>query len=1169
MFRNILTKLSVAGALLAPCLASALPTQYYSQESKLASGRWVKIKVTQTGMQQITFDQLREWGFSNPEQVSVYGYGGVVGYDDRITSSLPDDLPRQLSVTSGDRILFYGESNYRLDFGYLNAYTARQITPMFQRNNAAEAGYYFITDSRDDSDTSPAAIPYSAGDGSRVYTYHRSIGGFEEEFDNPFRCGQIYFGHDFSEDRSISFTFPMPDRYTDSDDGNAVYVFPLLICGDKIGYFDVNINGESSRTPVSYINDVENYLQFGHNLPQSSSQTVLSRYIKTPEIAPDENTLRVDITAEANYSYASLDNLTFYYPRKNILRGAQLMITDDLLPGGAVEQLSEASDRIQVWDVHRPQYVVPYETSFDPDASTLSFSINSAYNASTSTGYGFRAVAFDPDATDGFYSVEYAGEVSNQNLHALPTPDLVIITTDMCRVQAERLARLHRDYLKQDVIVLSQEEIFNEFSSGTPSNMGIRRLVKMFYDRGVLSAIGSAQSKMRSLLFFGGGMYDNRAFSSMAKAFADQGALTLTYGTKDHSVMVYTTKSYTTDAYYGMVEDNTASFNIRTAQQQVSVGRIPAYNDGDAITAVDKIEQYLQNPPTFDVNHRALIITDSGDVNSHMANGEGVAKILETYSPGITNIKVYSALYELSGTTNILATNAIAEALKNGVGFFTYSGHGKPDWFSRHKLWSTSNVLSTDYSYYPVAMLATCHGYAFDLAVNDISSEMLFKSNGGMIGVIGHGRKAYQSANQVLNEKVAKVYSNADTYTLTGDLYRMGRNELIKAYSTSVQYLDNTLCYNYGGDPALPLYAPDSAMTITGINGTDVSASGAIATIESLVSNKVEGFIGREDDPSVVDESFNGHVHLSLYESPTTRRIIIHPLNDWTARDTSDVVRLDQDLLSVSVGTVVNGRFSVNFSSALPLRKGDYNRMTLYAYSDDYSRYVSTFTTKTVIKPSQNSDYQYDTTPPSILKFYIDSPDFRSGDLVSNNFTLYALIGPDESGIRSQAAGIGAATRVVLDGRKSILIPAPNIKPQPDGTTLITFPVTTISDGRHEMLLNVADNVGNTSSTSIEFVVINEPAKASLAIAERPARTQATISLDHTFGQQPEGRLVIEDADGNTVHTVENCAFPYEWDLFDAKGNPVADGLYTAYAILKSGLQYAATPRAEILVLQK
>ncbi|MDE7136221.1 MAG: hypothetical protein K2N91_06285, partial [Muribaculaceae bacterium] len=121
----------------------------------------------------------------------------------------------------------------------------------------------------------------------------------------------------------------------------------------------------------------------------------------------------------------------------------------------------------------------------------------------------------------------------------------------------------------------------------------------------------------------------------------------------------------------------------------------------------------------------------------------------------------------------------------------------------------------------------------------------------------------------------------------------------------------------------------------------------------------------------------------------------------------------------------------------------------------------------------------------------------------------------------------------------------------------------------HEMIFTVADNVGNTSSESIAFVVINEPAKASLSVAERPARTQALISLDHTFAQQPEGRLVIEDADGNTVHTVENCSFPYEWDLFDANGAPVADGLYSAYAILKSGLQYASTPRVEILVLQK
>ena len=57
--------------------AGAYTPSYYTSNSKLNSGNWVKVKVTEIGMQEITYDQLREWGFSDPSKVCVYGYGGT------------------------------------------------------------------------------------------------------------------------------------------------------------------------------------------------------------------------------------------------------------------------------------------------------------------------------------------------------------------------------------------------------------------------------------------------------------------------------------------------------------------------------------------------------------------------------------------------------------------------------------------------------------------------------------------------------------------------------------------------------------------------------------------------------------------------------------------------------------------------------------------------------------------------------------------------------------------------------------------------------------------------------------------------------------------------------------------------------------------------------------
>ena len=56
--------------------AQAFSSAIYTRTSKLASGRWVKIEITESGIYQLTFDELERMGFSNPENVRIYGLGG-------------------------------------------------------------------------------------------------------------------------------------------------------------------------------------------------------------------------------------------------------------------------------------------------------------------------------------------------------------------------------------------------------------------------------------------------------------------------------------------------------------------------------------------------------------------------------------------------------------------------------------------------------------------------------------------------------------------------------------------------------------------------------------------------------------------------------------------------------------------------------------------------------------------------------------------------------------------------------------------------------------------------------------------------------------------------------------------------------------------------------------
>lgn len=98
-----------------------------------------------------------------------------------------------------------------------------------------------------------------------------------------------------------------------------------------------------------------------------------------------------------------------------------------------------------------------------------------------------------------FPTPKVIGEVANQDLHALPQTDMIIIAQPGLASQAERLAEAHRTRDGLTVQVVAPEAIYNEFSSGTPDATAYRRFMKMFYDRRTSEA-----DAPKYLLLFGG-----------------------------------------------------------------------------------------------------------------------------------------------------------------------------------------------------------------------------------------------------------------------------------------------------------------------------------------------------------------------------------------------------------------------------------------------------------------------------------------------------------------------------------------------------------------------------------------------------------------------------------------------------------------------------------------
>ena len=204
MMMKYFVRTAVSILVMACCAFSvnALDKEYYASTSQLASGKWVKIAVTQSGIYQITADDARNWGLgSDLSQIHVFGYGGAPLSETMNGDNYADDLPQMPVVRSDNRILFYAQGP--VTWEYLN-----DVIPHLQHQHPyAQKGFYFVTN---DSRFSDIEITRATNEptGMTVTSYVERL-FHEEDIINPGETGQSFLGEDFKSRRNQSFNFDL------------------------------------------------------------------------------------------------------------------------------------------------------------------------------------------------------------------------------------------------------------------------------------------------------------------------------------------------------------------------------------------------------------------------------------------------------------------------------------------------------------------------------------------------------------------------------------------------------------------------------------------------------------------------------------------------------------------------------------------------------------------------------------------------------------------------------------------------------------------------------------------------------------------------------------------------------------------------------------------------
>ncbi len=1105
----------------------AFSSANYTRTSKLASGKWVKIEIPESGIYQLTFNELAQMGFSNPQNVRIYGLGGYP-ISETLDGSQIDDLQQVPIKIYDNKICFYACGAVKFTMSTPTG------TPHYTRefNSYSSNGYYFITDNDGTSLLEPAT---NNGTTTATVTRAQSFDYWHHEQDriSPGESGKEMMGEDLVGG-VIDVPYSIPDLCTDS------MVVVNICAGAKVtaaSYIYGKLNGNNL-----------NFQNIAAKIYAPANSFVYYNYASpyvgyTPaegEQVPTEGNINVNISSNSGIvSSAWLDYITITYLHNNTLEGAadnQLRLGLNKLTKQDRITFAEANTDIQMWDINDPQNPTICVMSTDDDG-VLGFAPNLAANMR-------QYIAFDP--TKDLKSISNFYDVENQNIHGLSDPNMIIVTCEELMPQAERVAQMHRDNDNMVVHVIDQQKIFNEFSSGTPDAMGIRLMCKMFYDRN--------KNKFKHLLMFGAGNYDNR------QLHAKRECTILTYEANISNDEEY---SYVCDDFFGMLDDN-SGIELAKDYLRLGVGRIPSASLQEAESDINKLLDYVNNPDYGPWRNDVLLTADDYDNGLHAFQTEGINNIIvDELATGMMNNKVYVSQFPNDATGFAFeARKELTSKLKDGQYFMTYVGHSNPNFMTYEvKLWGADQCSSVEYPHLPIITTATCNVARYDCNHRGLAEIMFHKQGGGAIALVTSARSVYATDNDALNQAFVRAMF---CYNTKGYMPTIGEAYMLCKQSFGNKINNNKMSFYLLGDPAMKINYPKPLFKITKINGTDVGTaainSGAMqeVTIEAKVYNP---------DGTTVNTSFNGDATLSIY--------------DLKKKETSITVRVErvdvtrdiyfpQDLLTRVNGRVVNGVFTA--TAVIPryiLSTGSYGSVKVYAHRDDSQEMVNgSFDLLRLNSYNENNPLTVnDNMPPVIEAMYFnDEQSFNNGDIIPKGSTLYIRASDDYS-FNNQSMAMGNSMSLQLDGGKTTYPFVTSFTTLEDnGKALsIEFPMD-LTEGRHTLQYTVYDAAGNKATETISFLVGNE-SNLELTVEEEPAMTEATFNVVSTLPTTPDVTIKVLDNVGNLVWSTTTANFPYTWDLTDSNGNRLSAGVYKFFGTYKGNNTYGGTEIGHIIII--
>ena len=1075
------------------------------ENSVLSSDKWYKVSVTNTGVHKLSYKDFQNLNIElndiNINSIKLFGNGGGMlpnlnsqfRYNDLQENAIyVYDFNNNGYFNSNDYILFYAESP--------NKWSYSESIDLFEYKEHlfSDECYYFITIDTDSNGKRILNKPLLT-DYTKVIKSFNDFKVHESNIENLIQSGREWYGERFGIIDNYVFDFSFPNLIN----SEPIYI-KTSVAARSLNSSSFTVNANSNF--ISNINIPNIVYDYATEYAKKASNT--QTYISSSD--------QISIELEFNYSennaigwldYLQLNARRSLAMHNNILNFRDFESLDSLAIGKF--EISNANSSTIVWDVTDVLNIKKVNANLN--GSVLSFI--------DSLDILREYCAFE----NSFLTPNLIGMIENQNLHNISLDvNYVIISHPIFLTQANRLSDIHEYYDNLTSVVVTPQQIYNEFSSGMQDVAAIRDFLKMLYDR--------QNSNLEYALLFGDGSYDNKD-----RIINNTNFIPTFQSTNSLSPV----NSFVTDDFFALLDDDDG--DLINDLIDIGIGRFPAKNLNEAINLVDKVETYYSAESLGDWRNSITFIADDGDAkdgNLHMSDADKLANFLDTNNLNVNINKIYLDNYlqesTPGGPRSPDAQEAINRSIDNGTFLVNYSGHGGPLGWTQERILEIDQINNWTNKYkLPLFMTATCKFSCFDNPGKTSAGELvLLNPEGGAIALLTTTRLVYAFPNYKLNENFMNIFceKNNGEFPTLGQLFK--KTKVLSGSNT------NSRNFTLLGDPALRLSYPKYIVSTTNISDT----------LKALEEVEISGKVTDDDGNLLVD--FNGILYPTIYD----KEIISLTLGQESCSPMP--FRNQNNIIYKGEASVSNGEFSFSFIVPKDIENNYAHGKVSYYASNDNKEDASGHDDSFIIGGlADNVIYDYDGP---LVSLYMNTRDFIFGGITNSDPFLLVDV-EDFSGINTVGNGIGHDITAILDNNTSnpfILNDYYKSNLDDYKSGVIEFPFENLEPGPHTITLKIWDVFNNSSESVISFYVTD---KENFTISDflnypNPFITNTDFYFEHNQSNQNlDVSIEIYSITGQHIKTLKDTFYdsgyrigPISWNGKNEYGKIVSSGLYIA-----------------------